>query len=194
MMTEWFIADLHFRHSNILEFENRPFKTNEEMKEKMIEAWNAVVNKVDTVYVVGDFCFGGYDKWIEILNKLKGNIVLIKGNHDKSKIIKRVHSEGYLNEIYDVGKLIQHEKMFFYVTHFPFEIGERPQYFNISGHIHSKPSNLINQLNVGVDSKLMHDYYMISEVPFGTPVPFEYLQGYARVTNDEMKAKYVRGV
>ena len=192
-MTEWFIADTHYRHSNILEFENRPFETLEEMEDTMIEAWNSVVSKTDTVYLVGDFCFGGHQTWIEILDKLKGNVVLIKGNHDKSKVIKRVHNEGYLSEIYDVGKLFQREKMFFYVTHFPFEIGERPQYFNISGHIHNQPSRLINQLNVGVDSKLMHDYYLISDVPFGTPVPFDYLLGMTSVINDEMKAKYVRG-
>lgn len=193
-MTEWFIADTHFRHKNILEFENRPFEALEEMEEKMIEAWNKVVAKTDTVYLVGDFCFGNHNEWIEILDKLKGEIVLIKGNHDKSKVIKRVHNEGYLSEIYDVGKLIQHEKLFYYLTHFPLEIGERPQYFNISGHIHNKPNNMINQLNVGVDSKLMEDYYLISDVPFGTPVPFEYLQGYASIVNDEMREKYVRGV
>lgn len=192
-MTEWFIADTHFRHSNILEFENRPFDGLEEMEEKMIEAWDAVVAKTDTVYLVGDFCFGGHQAWIEILDKLKGNIVLIKGNHDKSKVIKRVHNEGYLQEIYDVGKLFQQEKMFFYVTHFPFEIGERPQYFNISGHIHNQPSRLINQLNVGVDSELMSHYYQLSNKPFGTPVPFEFLLGIASTVNETMREKYVRG-
>lgn len=192
-MTTWFIADTHFRHKNILDFENRPFETLEEMEEKMTKAWNDVVAKTDTVYIVGDFCFANNKEWIEILDQLKGNIILVKGNHDKSKIIKRVQNEGYLSEIHEVGKLIQYDKLFFYVTHFPFEIGERPQYFNISGHIHSKESNLINQLNVGVDSKLMHDYYMISDVPFGTPVPFEYLIGYADTVNIEMQEKYVRG-
>lgn len=192
-MTTWFIADTHFRHKNVLEFENRPFESLEEMEDKLIKAWNDVVAKTDTVYIVGDFCFANNKEWIEILDQLKGNIILVKGNHDKSKIIKRVQNEGYLSEIFEVGKLIQHEKLFFYVTHFPFEIGERPQYFNISGHIHSKESNLINQLNVGVDSKLMHDYYSISDVPFGTPVPFEYLVGYAETVNLEMREKYVRG-
>ena len=192
-MSIWFIADTHFRHKNILEFENRPFKNLDEMEEKMIEAWNLAVKKTDTVYVVGDFCFDTHNGWIEILNKLKGNIILIKGNHDKSKVIKKVLNEGYLHEIHSVGTLIQRDKMFFNLTHYPLAIGERPFMFNVSGHIHSRTNDMINQLNVGVDSKLMHDYYFISDVPFGTPVSFDYLDAYAEVVNEEMKAKYVRG-
>ena len=82
-MKTWFISDLHFSHKNVLEFENRPFETIEEMESKMIEAWNLVVGKHDKVYMLGDFCFGGANKWIEILDQLKGQIALIKGNHDK---------------------------------------------------------------------------------------------------------------
>jgi len=193
-MNTWFIADTHLEHKNILEFENRPFENIQEMKNKMIDAWNAVVSKTDTVYIIGDFCFGNYRTWIDILDQLKGNITLVKGNHDKSKIIQRVVRDGYLQEIHEVGTIIENNKLFFYLSHFPMEIGERPQMFNISGHIHSEPSKMINQINVGVDSKFMHDYYSISDVPFGTPVPLEYIAGYAETINEQMKAKYVRGV
>jgi len=192
-MTIFFIADSHLDHKNILEFENRPFESIDEMKKEMIKAWNAIVSKTDTVYIVGDFCFGNYKSWIEALDQLKGNIILVKGNHDKSKIIQRVMREGYLQEIHEVGTIIENSRLFFYLSHFPMEIGERPQMFNISGHIHSEPSKMINQINVGVDSKFMHDYYSISDVPFGTPVPLEYITGYVETINEEMKAKYIRG-
>ena len=193
-MSTWFIADNHLDHKNILAFENRPFENIQEMKSKMIEAWNAVVSKTDTIYIVGDFCFGNHKSWIEALDQLKGNIVLVKGNHDKPKIIQRVMREGYLQEVHEVGTIIEDNKLFFYLSHFPMEIGERPQMFNISGHIHSEPSKMINQINVGVDSKFMRDYYSISDVPFGTPVPLEYITGYAETINEEMKVKYARGV
>ena len=40
----YYIADTHFRHSNILKFDSRPFFTLEEMEKEMIENWNNVVN------------------------------------------------------------------------------------------------------------------------------------------------------
>lgn len=59
----------------------------------MIERWNKVVGKDDTVYILGDFvwlCGGNSERklamnelvTLEILDRLKGKKVLIKGNHD----------------------------------------------------------------------------------------------------------------
>lgn len=189
----WFIADLHYKHKNILEFENRPFASVEEMEEKMIEAWNTVVGKNDVVYIVGDFCFGGYNDWIRILDQLKGNIILIKGNHDKSKIVKRVISDGYIHEYHEVGTLIREDKFLFHLTHYPLELGDRPRNFNISGHIHNQANSEACQLNVGVDSLLMAMYWNAKNLPFGTPVSLDYLVEYSTYINEKLEAQYVRG-
>ncbi|MFJ7982398.1 metallophosphoesterase [Lysinibacillus xylanilyticus] len=194
MTKTWFIADTHFDHKNILEFENRPFSNVDEMKSKMIDAWNAVVGKNDIVYVIGDFCFGGYKAWIETLDQLKGKIILVKGNHDKSKIIYRVLREGFLSDIHDVGVLLREDKYSLNLTHYPLEIGERPFNFNISGHIHSQPNKMINQLNVGVDSSLMKDYYEGHSLPFGTPIPLDEIMLIAHFKNQKMEESYVRGM
>jgi calcineurin-like phosphoesterase family protein len=53
------------------------------MNQGLIEAWNSVVKKDDEVFHLGDFCFKGYDKWVEIIKQLNGQITIIKGNHDK---------------------------------------------------------------------------------------------------------------
>ena len=189
----WFISDSHFAHRNVLEFENRPFETIEEMESEMIEAWNSVVGKNDLVYMLGDFCFGGVAKWIEILDQLKGQITLIKGNHDKSKIIERVKRDGYLEEIHYVGEYIKIDNMQLHLTHYPLGMGERPFLMNISGHIHSKPSELINQVNVGVDSAFMENYQKEKGLPFGTPVDLEYIMEHLRKINEIISAKYVKG-
>lgn len=186
----WFISDTHFRHKNILEFENRPFKSIEEMEAAMIDAWNNVVKKIDTVYLLGDFCFGNHKAWLEILDYLKGNIVLIKGNHDKSKIIKRMLNEGLLKEIHEVGTILKVDKYILNLTHYPLEIGERPFNFNISGHIHHKHNTYINQINVGVDSPFMHEYYKKQNVPFGTPVSLEYLIDKIEIINKQILEIY----
>ena len=80
----FFTSDLHFGHENVIKFDNRPFKTVEEMDEELIRRWNAKVGKGDLVYVLGDMIWksrnGDADQLIKSLN---GQIILIKGNHDR---------------------------------------------------------------------------------------------------------------
>ena len=76
----FFIADTHFGHQKILKFSRSQFKTIEEHDETIIDNWNNVVRDVDTVWVLGDFCFG--KKNIEIAGRLKGVKRLVMGNHD----------------------------------------------------------------------------------------------------------------
>jgi len=77
----YFTSDTHFDHENIIKYCNRPFKDVNHMNESMIENWNNTVNDTDTVMHLGDFSFKS-DKFI---NRLNGNITLIKGNHDKNR-------------------------------------------------------------------------------------------------------------
>lgn len=85
-MRNLYIADTHFSHKNIIKFDNRPFASVTEMDEYLIEQWNKKVNKDDVVNIIGDFCWGKVNRWLEILEQLKGNKVLIKGNHDLKNI------------------------------------------------------------------------------------------------------------
>lgn len=52
------------------------------MNEKLVENWNKVVPSDGLVYHLGDFAWGGYQVWKKFREKLNGDIVLIKGNHD----------------------------------------------------------------------------------------------------------------
>lgn len=187
-MTIYFTSDQHFSHKNVLGFEKRDFKTIEEMNNTIIESWNSVVNKVDTVYVLGDFCFGNLQEWINILNQLKGKIILIKGNHDKSKIINRVLKEGYINELHNVGTMLKVDKFTLNLTHYPLEIGNRPRNFSIHGHIHSKPSRLIGQVNVGVDSELARKL----NKAFGTPISLDELMEHLHEINPLIEEEFLK--
>lgn len=105
----WFTSDLHFWHKNICKYCNRPFETMEEMNQALIDNWNSVVKEDDTVFVLGDMGFCGYDKLEPLMSQLNGKKYLIQGNHDSDKIVFRLYEaniiEGYykMHEVTIIG-------------------------------------------------------------------------------------------
>ena len=80
----FFTSDLHFGHENVLRFDNRPFETVDEMDDELIKRWNDKVAKGDLVYVLGDLIWKtATNEAVQIIKRLNGQIVLIKGNHDR---------------------------------------------------------------------------------------------------------------
>lgn len=80
----FFTSDLHFGHENVLRFDNRPFRTIEEMDEELIRRWNVKVDKGDLVYVLGDLIWKSANgEAHNLIKRLNGQIILIKGNHDR---------------------------------------------------------------------------------------------------------------
>lgn len=148
----YFTSDTHHWHKNILNFEDRPYETVEEMTEVMIDNWNEQVDDNDFIYHLGDLSLGNLEQTIESLERLKGKIILIKGNHDLSKYYKKIVNMNLLHEYHEVGIMMKHNKHQMWLTHYPFEIGLRPRKWSIHGHIHGEESTYHNQINVGVDS------------------------------------------
>lgn len=84
MRKVFFTSDLHFGHKNVLRFDGRPFATVEEMDAELIRRWNAKVGKGDLVYVLGDFIWKTRNEDApSLIKSLNGQIILIKGNHDR---------------------------------------------------------------------------------------------------------------
>ncbi len=80
----WLISDTHFGHANILQHCPRPFSSIEEMDQQLIVNWNNTVGDKDHIFHLGDFAFCNPKTAIEIRKQLKGQIYLVKGNHDKT--------------------------------------------------------------------------------------------------------------
>ena len=78
----YYISDLHLGHKNVIKFDDRPFSSLEQMHNTIIENWNKRVSNEDTVYILGDFCWRKEPEWGEFIDALRGNKVLIRGNHD----------------------------------------------------------------------------------------------------------------
>lgn len=158
----FFTSDTHFGHANIIRFCSRPFQNIEEMNEVLIENWNKVVSKDDTVFHLGDFAFGGSSVWNSIIPRLNGHINLIIGNHDRKNL-----RQGYMS-FFDmvVPQLqIEIEDTSIYLNHYPFLCygGSYRGVWQLFGHVHSGPGAdgldisrlrvlLPTQYDVGVDN------------------------------------------
>lgn len=130
----FYISDLHIDHANCLHFDNRPFKNIDEMREEIIKRWNSVVSDQDTVYILGDFHWGKEPAWIEVLERLNGQKVLIKGNHD----IDPQKSKRFFSDIKDY-KVVDDGGRKVVLSHFPIPCYRNHFYgwYHLYGHVHT---------------------------------------------------------
>jgi calcineurin-like phosphoesterase family protein len=130
----FFIADTHFGHKRIIEFDltraYRQFATIEEHDEELIRRWNTTVKPKDTVWHLGDFCFGKRN--LEIAGRLNGNKKLVMGNHDMYA------STDYLKYFTRLAGAVELKGMI--LTHVPVAERELESRWtrNIHGHLHTK--------------------------------------------------------
>ena len=130
---KFYISDTHFDHENIMHFDNRPFKTVEEMNQTIITNWNNVVTNDDEVFILGDFCWRTEPRWIEILEQLNGQKTLIKGNHD----ITPSKSRRYFADVKE-QKTITDEGRKVILNHYPMPCYQNHFYgwYHLYGHTH----------------------------------------------------------
>ena len=69
----YYIADMHFGHTNVLRFDNRPFPDTAQMDDTLIQNWNGRVTSDDTVYVLGDAFWKNEENSIRIMERLRGH-------------------------------------------------------------------------------------------------------------------------
>ncbi len=86
----WIISDLHLYHKNIIKYCMRPFVSTRDMNEYIITQWNKHVNKNDIVFIVGDVCKNRKKRCECILEKLNGNKIILKGNHDVGEYLPEI--------------------------------------------------------------------------------------------------------
>lgn len=127
-MSIFFIADTHFGDERILRYENRPFKSVDEMNSEIIKRWNESVKDDDSVYLLGDV---GDESF---LKDLSGKKFLVKGNHD-TKSNEHYRRAGFC-EVYDLPVIFQG---FWLLSHEPLYVCQNMPYANIFGHVHANP-------------------------------------------------------
>lgn len=151
---DFFTADLHFMHKNILKYCNRQTSSIEEMNEQLITAINNTVTEKDTLYILGDVAIGSVAKAFDYLCRINCKIVLIPGNHDDPKLLRLVNEHPNMTvENTLVSKKLNGQYMV--MSHFPLAIWDRQHYKSWHLHGHSHGSYVVDHgliLDVGVDS------------------------------------------
>lgn len=136
MPNTFLIADPHFGHKNIIEYENRPFQSVAEMDQVIIDNWNRTVKQDDQVFLLGDFAFAGKERIIELAASLNGYKIFVLGNHD------RCYSYAWWQRV-GFAEVVQYPIIFnewFILSHEPVYLNSNMPYANIYGHVHSNPS------------------------------------------------------
>lgn len=145
----WFTSDTHFHHARVIEYCNRPFADVEEMNEELVRRWNDRVGKGDVVYHLGDFALGPREKLAPTVARLNGAIILVRGNHDRSR--SAMLSAGFPVVVPDAILVVDGATLFLH--HQPildFAKLNRAD-LHLCGHIHNEWARQGDIINVGVD-------------------------------------------
>lgn len=181
----YFSSDHHFYHQNIIRFCNRPFATVEEMNEKLVNAWNEIVDPEDEVYYIGDFSMAF--RPVELYTKrLNGSKFLIPGNHDfchsvHKKSRSKENQDKWIAKYIENGWIVLPEEFKFdsipalNLCHLPYgnldhkNLENGPRYLDkrpkddgqwlLCGHVHNSWKMKGKMINVGVD---VWDYKPVS--------------------------------
>lgn len=142
MPSVFLVSDTHFGHANICVFTDdkgnkiRPWDNVGDMHKDMIEYWNDTVKPTDKVYCLGDMVIRRQAFWV--LDKLHGDKVLIKGNHDIFKL------KDYLPYFRDIRAY--HVMNKYLLSHIPVHVESLGRFRgNIHGHTHQNHVLLPNK-------------------------------------------------
>ena len=170
-------SDTHYGHKNICRGvtnwrtqdgevpvqSTRDFQTIEQMNQRLVDGINSVVGQDDTLIMLGDVSFGGFDNIGIFLERLVcHNIHLILGNHDthidrdRDFVQKRFLSVQHYLEV-------NIECKDFVLCHYPLQSwhGMNKGVIHLHGHVHLPENRKFGngkRMDVGVDGNGMDPY------------------------------------
>lgn len=176
----FFTSDTHFGHNGIINCTHRPFKNADEMDETLIALWNQTVGPNDIVFHLGDFCWNGSQKWVEILKRLNGVKYLIVGNHDLKRLKGNVLQ--YFEDV-KFQTVLQLDDWNVWLNHYPFLCyggawNKNRKVAQAFGHVHYEP------LSQGLDVDRLQ-YLFPAQYDVGVDN-----NGYAPISWTELKSKF----
>ena len=158
-MSKLFVsADFHLGDTRF-QLMDRPFASQQEMVDHLVNNHNKLVQPNDLVYMLGDVCYIKTPEFLPQIKRFNGRKILIRGNHDRD--ISDKDFLDYFEEVIPEGEGLEIDinGLPCYMTHYP-TCGVKDR-FNLVGHIHAAWRYQLNMLNVGID---VHHF---------SPIPFE---------------------
>lgn len=178
MANVFLCSDHHFYHKNILTFTRsdngellRVFDDVNHMNEYMVMQHNRIVGPKDKVYFLGDVGLGKSRTGFEILGRMHGEKILVKGNHDLAP------ASVYMEYFKDIRSCCQLDGML--LTHIPVHpesLGRWP--INVHGHLHS--NRVMIRGFAGKPIEVDEHYQNVS---------MEQLEDYTPISLEEMNSK-----
>ena len=178
MPSVFLVSDTHFGHTGVCKFTRndgvtklRPWTDPDEMDEAMVKAWNERVKPADKVYHLGDVVIAR--KALKIMERLNGDKVLIRGNHD---IYKDEDYSKYFRSI-----RAYHVMNGMILSHIPLHSDSMGRFgTNIHGHTHANRVKRARGVDARTGEVLYSDvndvrYYCVcvEQTPDFAPILFE---------------------
>jgi calcineurin-like phosphoesterase family protein len=174
-MQVWFTADTHFGHGNIIKYCQRPFMSREEAvatradprarlrlsdetvtrhDDALLQAINERVRADDRLWIVGDFCWGGFAEARHYRDRIHcRNVFLVWGNHDRGDVAP------VFSDAMEQG-MVRVEGQEIWLNHYPMRTWNKAFHgsWHLYGHVHGRlqreddrnPTALVK--DVGVDA------------------------------------------
>ena len=154
----WITSYLHFMHTNIIGYCDRPFFNVDSMTDALMATLQKVP-KDELILFGGDMAMGNYQKAVELIRRLPGRKILIAGNHDLTRdgICKLALEIDLFEAVVPFLAWLGYQGRLVVVSHYPILVPEtykNTPVLNYHGHLHEKtlPSTLmVKYMNVGWD-------------------------------------------
>lgn len=154
----WITSDLHFLHTNIIGYCDRPFFDVGSMTDSLIATLQKVPND-EIILFGGDMAMGDYQRSVALMRLLPGRKILIAGNHDLTRDgkCKLANEKDLFEAVVPFLAWQGYQRRLVVVSHYPILVPDtykNTPVLNYHGHLHEKtlPSTLmIKYMNVGWD-------------------------------------------
>lgn len=155
----YFLGDTHIGHKKI--WEPRGFSSLEEHDDAIADSIFNCCGRDDSLYILGDICFGGADKFHDVMmggllryRKRHGNhlpqsnerpkfvINVVQGNHDKSKMLHQLIDMGWITNYHSLREFRSQAGHKVVATHVPIHPACLERWaINAHAHLHAQSLN-----------------------------------------------------
>lgn len=149
-MANWYTADLHFNHTNIIRHCARPFASAAEMDNEILQRMQCIDDE-DDLWILGDFALARNAKSrryvADLFGALPGRKHLIRGNHDHKSTVNLSWAS-----VHDLVEIKDQEQNLV-LCHYPLITWNKARYgaLHLFGHVHDEFTGYQGAINVGVD-------------------------------------------